>query len=268
MNEVIQFVIQHGYSLVFVSVLADQIGVPVPSSPMLLAAGVMAGQGWGHWLPSFLLGVTAALASNLIWYWIGKSRGASVLSFLCRVSLNPDSCVRNTFNLFSRYGAPSLLVAKFIPGLSTIAPPLAGISRMPLASFVMYDSLGAGIWVGILIGIGYAFSYEIEALFGSAVKMGFLLGVALLGGLAAFIGWKVLHRHRSFRRMQMARIRAEELKEKIDRSEDLAIFDVRHPMEFHADPRVIPGAVFAPLEGWKEEDYSRIKDREVIVYCG
>jgi membrane protein DedA with SNARE-associated domain len=268
MNEVIQFVIQHGYSLVFVSVLADQIGVPVPSSPMLLAAGVMAGQGWVHWLPAFLLGVTAALASNLIWYWIGKSRGASVLSFLCRVSLNPDSCVRNTFNLFSRYGAPSLLVAKFIPGLSTIAPPLAGISRMPLASFVMYDSLGAGIWVGILIGIGYAFSYEIEALFGSAVKMGFLFGVALLGGLAAFIGWKVLHRHRSLRRMQMARIRAEELKEKIDRSENLVIFDVRHPLEFHADPRVIPGAVYAPLEGWKEEDYSRIKDQEVIVYCG
>ena len=268
MNEVIQFVIQHGYSLVFVSVLADQIGVPVPSSPMLLAAGVMAGQGWVHWLPSFFLGVTAALASNLIWYWIGKSRGASVLSFLCRVSMNPDSCVRNTFNLFSRYGAPSLLVAKFIPGLSTIAPPLAGISRMPLASFVMYDSLGAGIWVGILIGIGYAFSYEIEALFGSAVKMGSLFGVVLLGGLAAFIGWKYLQRHNSLRQMRMARIPAAELKEKMDRGEDLAIFDVRHPMEFHADPRVIPGAVFAPLDGWKEEDYSRIKDKEAIVYCG
>jgi membrane protein DedA with SNARE-associated domain len=269
MNEMIQFAIQHGYSLVFVSVLADQIGVPVPSSPMLLAAGVMAGQGWVHFLPSFLLGVAAALTSNLIWYWIGRSRGASVLSFLCRVSLNPDSCVRNTFNLFSRYGAPSLLVAKFVPGLSTIAPPLAGISRMPMASFVVYDTLGAGIWVGILIGIGYAFSYEIEALLGSVVKMGALLfALVLLGGLAAFLGWKFLHRRRSLRQIQMARIGAEELKEKIDRGEDLAIFDMRHPMEFHADSRVIPGAVYAPLEAWKEEDYSRIKDKEVIVYCG
>jgi membrane protein DedA with SNARE-associated domain len=268
MNEVIQFVIRHGYSLVFLSVLADQIGVPVPCSPMLLAAGVLVGQGWVNFLPSFFLGVTAALASNLIWYWIGKSRGASVLSFLCRVSLNPESCVRNTFNLFSHYGPPSLLVAKFIPGLSTIAPPLAGVVRMPLASFLIYDTLGAGIWVGALIGAGYAFSYEIEALFGAAVKMGSLFGVVLLGGLAAFIGWKYLQRISSLRQMQMARIAAEELKQKIDRGEDLAIFDVRHPMEFHADPRVIRGAVYAPLEGWREEDYSRLKDKEVIVYCG
>ena len=268
MNEVIQFIIRHGYPLVFVSVLADQIGVPVPASPMLLAAGALAGQGWIHFLPAFLLGVAAALASNVIWYWIGWRRGGSVLSLLCRISLNPDSCVRNTAALFSRYGARSLLVAKFIPGFSTIAPPLAGIVRMPLASFLMYDSLGAGIWVGTLIGVGYAFSYEIEALFGSALKMGSLLGVALLGGLGVFIGWKYVRRRNFLRQMEMAQIRAEELKEKIDRGEDLVIFDVRHPLEFHADPQVIPGAVYAPLEGWKEEDYSRLKDKEVIVYCG
>ncbi len=191
-----------------------------------------------------------------------------MLSFLCRISLNPDSCVRNTFNLFSRYGPPSLLVAKFIPGLGTIAPPLAGISRMPVGSFVMYDGLGAGIWVGILIGVGYAFSYEIEVLLGSAMKMGILMGVVLLAGLVVFVAWKYLQRRRSLRQMQMARIGAEELKEKIGRGEDLVIFDVRHPMEFHADPRVIPGAAYLPLDGWKEEDYLRIKDREVVVYCG
>jgi membrane protein DedA with SNARE-associated domain len=268
MNEVIQFVTQHGYSLVFLFVLADQIGVPVPSSPMLLAAGVLAGQGWINFLPSFFLGVTAALASNLIWYWIGKSRGTSVLSFLCRVSLNPDSCVRNTAAFFSRYGARSLLVAKFIPGLNTIAPPLAGIVRMPLASFLIYDALGAGIWVGVLISVGYAFSYEIEALSESAVKMGYLFGVFLLGGLAAFVGWKYFQRQKFLHQIQMARIGSQELKEKIDQGEDLAIFDVRHPVEFHADPRMIRGAVYAPLEGWREEDYSRLKDKEVIVYCG
>jgi membrane protein DedA with SNARE-associated domain len=268
MSEVIQFIIQHAYPLVFVSVLADQIGVPVPASPMLLAAGALAGQGWIHWLPSFLLGVAAALASNVIWYWIGRKKGGSVLSLLCQISLDPESCVRNTAALFSRHGARSLLVAKFIPGLSTLAPPLAGIVRMPLASFLMYDSLGAGIWVGVLIGVGYGFSYEIEYLFGSALKMGSFWGVALLGGLAAFIGWKYVRRRNFLRQLEMARIRAEELKEKIDRGEDLVIFDVRHPLEFQADPRVIPGAVYSPLEGWKEEDYSRLKDKEVIVYCG
>ncbi len=268
MNEVIQFITQHGYSLVFLFVLADQIGVPMPASPMLLAAGVLAGQGWVHFLPSFFLGITAALASNLIWYWIGRSRGASALSFLCRVSLNPDSCVRNTEAFFSRHGARSLLVAKFIPGLNTIAPPLAGIVRMPLASFLIYDALGAGIWVGVLIGAGYAFSYEIEALFGSLLKMGSLLGFFLVAGLAAFIGWKYVQRRKFLHQIRMSRIRSEELKEKIDRGENLVIFDVRHPLEFHADPRVIRGAVYAPLERWREEDYSRLKDKEVILYCG
>jgi membrane protein DedA with SNARE-associated domain len=268
MNEIIQFVTQHGYSLVFLFVLADQIGAPLPAGPMLLAAGALAGEGWIHILPAFLAGLFAALGSNLLWYWIGHSKGGSVLSLLCRISLNPDSCVRNTSDFFSRYGARSLLVAKFIPGLNTIAPPLAGIVRMPLALFLIYDSLGTGIWVGGLIGAGYAFSYEIGALFESVMKMGSFLGVVILGGLAGFVGWKYVQRHKFLRQIQMARIGSEELKEKIDRGEDLAIFDVRHPMEFHADPRVIRGGVYAPLEGWKEEDYSRLKDKEVIVYCG
>ncbi len=268
MNEIIQFVTQHGYPLVFLFVLADQLGAPVPASPMLLAAGALAGDGRIHFLTASLLGIAAALTSNIFWYWIGRSRGSSVLSLLCRISLNPDSCVRNTASLFGRYGAQSLLVAKFIPGLNTIAPPLAGIVRMPLALFLIYDILGAGIWVGVLVGAGYAFSYEIEALFESALKMGSFLGVVVLGGLAAFVVWKYVQRYKFLHQIQMARIRSEELKEKIDRGEDLTIFDVRHPMEFHADPRMIRGAVYAPLERWKEEDYSRLKDKEVIVYCG
>ena len=267
MNELIQFILQHGYSLVFLFVLADQIGAPVPAGPMLLAAGAMAGQGWIHFLPALLLGVAAALASNLLWYWIGRFKGTSVLSLLCRISLNPDSCVRNTAALFSRYGARSLLVAKFIPGLNTIAPPLAGIVRMPLGPFLIYDGLGAGIWAGVMIGLGYAFSWQIEVLAESAVRMGFFWGVVLIGGLVAFIGWKYAQRQKFLRQIFMARISAAELKEKIERGEELAVFDVRHPLEFHAEPQVIPGAVYAPLERWKEEDYARLKDKEVVVYC-
>jgi membrane protein DedA with SNARE-associated domain len=214
-----------------------------------------------------LIGISAALASNVFWYWIGRVKGAPVLSLLCRISLNADSCVRNTASFFSRYGARSLLVAKFIPGLNTIAPPLAGIVRMPLGPFLIYDGLGAGIWTGILIGLGYAFSRQIEILAESAVTMGFLLGVVLIGGLAAFMGWKYSQRQKFLRQILTARISAAELMEKMERSEELAVFDVRHPLEFHAEPQVIPGAVHAPLERWKEEDYARLKDKEVIVYC-
>jgi len=267
MNEIIEFVTQHGYFLVFLFVLADQIGAPIPASPMLLAAGALAGQGWIHFLPAFLLGVAAALASNLIWYWIGKSRGGSVLTLLCRISLNADSCVRNTSNLLSRYGAPSLLVAKFIPGLNTIAPPLAGIIRMPLAAFLIYDSLGAVIWVGVMIGAGYAFSHQLEVLAESAVRMGFILVLVLIGGLAAFISWKYAQRYHFLRQMITARISPSDLKEKIDRGEELAIFDVRHALEFQANPQIIPGAVHFSPEKWKEEDYSPLRSKEVIVYC-
>jgi membrane protein DedA with SNARE-associated domain len=267
MNEVVQFITQHGYSLVFLSVLADQAGVPVPAAPMLLAAGALAGQGWIHFLPAFLLGVVAALASNVFWYWIGRTKGASVLSLLCRISLNPDSCVRNTAALFSRYGARSLLVAKFIPGLNTIAPPLAGIVRMPFAPFLVYDGLGAGVWVGVMIGLGYAFSQQIEVLAESALRMGFILVLVLVGGLAAFISWKYAQRYKFLRQIFTARISPVELKEKMARGEELAIFDVRHSLEFQADPQMIPGAAYFPLEKWKEEDYSLLRDKEVIVYC-
>jgi membrane protein DedA with SNARE-associated domain len=267
MNEVVQFVAQHGYPLVFLFVLADQIGAPVPASPMLLAAGALAGEGWIHFLPAALLGIAAALTSNICWYWIGRSRGSSVLSLLCRVSLNPDSCVRNTASLFSRYGARSLLVAKFIPGLNTIAPPLAGIVRMPLAPFLIYDGLGAAIWVGVMIGLGYAFSQQIEVLAESAVKMGLILVLIPVGGLAAFIGWKYAQRYHFLRQMIMARISPSDLKGKMDRGEELAIFDVRHALEFQADPQMIPGAVYFSPEKWKEEDYSLLRTKEVIVYC-
>jgi membrane protein DedA with SNARE-associated domain len=267
MNELIQFVTQHGYFLVFLFVLADQIGAPIPASPMLLAAGTLAGQGWIHFLPAFLLGIAAALTSNIFWYWIGRSRGSSVLSLLCRISLNPDSCVRNTASLFSRYGARSLLVAKFIPGLNTIAPPLAGIVRMPPGLFLIYDGLGAAIWVGVTIGAGYAFSQEIEVLAESAVRMGFILVLILAGGLAAFMGWKYAQRRHFLRQVIMARISASDLKEKIDRGEELAIFDVRHALEFQADPQMIPGAVYFSPEDWKDDDYSLLRTKEVIVYC-
>jgi membrane protein DedA with SNARE-associated domain len=267
MNEAIQFLTQHGYPLIFLFVLADQIGVPIPASPMLLAAGTLAGQGWIHLLPAFLLGTAAALTSNILWYWIGRSKGSSVLSLLCRVSLNPDSCVRNTASLFARHGARSLLVAKFIPGLNTIAPPLAGIVRMPLLPFLIYDSLGASIWVGVTIGLGYAFSQQIEALAGSVVRTGFIFLLILAGGLGAFIGWKYLQRRRFLQQLIMARISPSDLKAKIDRGEDLAIFDVRHELEFRADPQMIPGAVYFSPEKWKEDDYSLLRSKEVVLYC-
>src|SRR5512143_2336981 len=152
MNEVIQFVLRHGYAVLFIGVLAEQIGAPVPAAPLLLAAGVLAGQRFLNFSAALILSVVACFISDLIWFLIGRYKGGSVLSMLCKISLSPDSCIRRTEDLFYRHGARSLLIAKFIPGLNTVAPPLAGVFRMTLLRFLLYDGAGACLWAGLFLG--------------------------------------------------------------------------------------------------------------------
>src|SRR4030043_1882510 len=162
MNEVAQFLIEQGYIVLFLWVFFAQLGFPIPIVPMLLAGGALAGIGKLN--APLVLGIAflAALLSDQFWYQIGLRRGTRVLPFLCRISLDPDSCVQRTKRIFARYGARSLLVAKFIPGLNTIGPPLAGILHMRLLRFLLFDGLGAFIWVGVFTLLGYQFGHEIE----------------------------------------------------------------------------------------------------------
>jgi membrane protein DedA with SNARE-associated domain len=267
MSELLQFLIRHGYTVLFVWVLAEQVGAPVPAAPMLLAAGVLAGVGFLHFTLAFILGVAASLISDLLWYLIGRQKGASVLSLLCKISLNPDSCVRRTSDLFYRHGARSLLLAKFIPGLSTIAPPLAGIFRMSLWRFLLYDGLGACLWVGSFMGLGYLFSGQIEEVAAYAMKMGTWLAAFVFGGLAAYILWKYIQRRRFLRHLRVVRITPEELKRKFDAGEQVMVVDVRHPFEFAAEPQTIPGAFYFPLEDLDKEHSKIPRDEDVVLYC-
>src|SRR5262245_7301022 len=130
MTETINFLLQHGYAVVFWWVLAEQLGLPIPAVPVLLAAGALSGPGKLDFGMTLALGTLASLTSDTAWYALGRYRGGPVLSFLCRISLEPDSCVRRTHDTFSRHGVRSLLIAKFVPGLNTAAPPLAGMIGM------------------------------------------------------------------------------------------------------------------------------------------
>ena len=163
------------------------------------AAGVLAGQGSLHFTLAFILAVAASLISDFLWYLIGRLKGGSVLSLLCKISLKPDSCVRRTSDLFYHHGARSLLLAKFIPGLSTIAPPLAGIFRMSPWRFFLYDGLGAGLWAGLFMGLGYLLSDQIEEVAAYAMKLGTSLTALVFGSLAAYILWKYIQRRRFLR---------------------------------------------------------------------
>jgi membrane protein DedA with SNARE-associated domain len=267
MNELIQFLLRHGYLLLFAWVLAEQIGLPMPSSPLLLAAGALAGSG----RMNFGLAIAAALAgagiADSVWYQIGRSRGAKVLNLLCRISLEPDSCVRKTENLFARNGARSLLVAKFVPGLGAAAPPLAGIFGMRYSRFLFYDSAGSLAWAGFFMGLGFVFTHQIGRVARYALRLGTGLSVLAIGSLAGYILWKYFQRQRFIRKLRIARITSDELKRKLDAGENVIVVDLRHSLDFEADPNAIPGALHVPAEEFDRRHDEIPRDRDIVLYC-
>jgi membrane protein DedA with SNARE-associated domain len=267
MDDAIHFLLRHGYIVLFVWVLAEQIGLPLPAVPFLFAAGALGGSGRLNLGLAIGVAVLASLLSDVTWYEIGRRRGRRVLHLLCRISLEPDSCVRRTEEVFARHGARSLLVAKFIPGLSTAAPPLAGIFRMRLHRFLLFDSLGALIWAGAFAGIGYLFSGQLEQLAAHALRMGASLAGILAGCLAVYILWKYAQRHRFLRQLRIARITPEELKRRLDEGEDVMIVDLRHSLDFEGEPYTIPGALRLPPEEVERRHHEIPRDRDVVLYC-
>jgi len=242
MHTALEFLLHHGYVVLLAWVFAEQIGLPVPSLPILLAAGALAGTGRFSFAGSIFLSVLASLVADSAWYGLGRVRGIKVLQLLCKISLEPDSCVRRTEGLFAKQGARSLVFAKFVPGLGSVAPPLAGIFHMRPARFFLFDVTGALLWSSTYVGLGYVFSGEIERIAEHAFHLGSGLGVLVIGALAGYIAYKFIARQRFLRELRIARITAEELKQKIDAGEDLVIVDLRHSVEFEADPHTIPGA--------------------------
>jgi membrane protein DedA with SNARE-associated domain len=267
LKEAGEFLIRHGYTLLFGWVLVEQMGLPIPAVPLLLAAGALAGTGKMDMALSVSLALLAVILADLFWYSLGRYRGGRILKLLCRISLEPDSCVRRTENLFVRHGARSLLVAKFIPGLNTAAPSLAGVFRMPVPRFMVFDSLGGLFWVVTFAGVGFIFSDQLEQIAGHALRWGGWLVAVLGGSLAAYILWKYIQRRRFLRRLRIARISPKELMDKLSAGEDVSIVDLRQPMDVAAFPKMIPGALRIAMEDIEERHAEIPRDRDVVLYC-
>ncbi len=267
MHGSLEFLLKHGSLVLFAWVFAEQLGLPLPSIPLLLAAGALAGTGRMSFPLSLLLPVGAALLADLFWYEVGRRKGIRVLQWLCKISLEPDSCVRRTEGAFAKHGARSLLVAKFLPGLNAVASPLAGIFHMRAPRFLLFDALGALLWAGSFLGLGYAFSGQIERVAQHALALGSTLFFLLIGPLAAYIAWKFIARQRFLRELRISRITPDELKKKIDGGEDLVIVDLRHSLDFEAEPETIPGAFRMDAQQLQEKTDRLPRDREVILYC-
>lgn len=267
MSLLLSFLIQHGYSLLFVWVLLEQAGLPIPSSPLLLAAGALAGTGHMHLAMVIALAVIATLMSDLLWYELGRLQGVRVLKFLCRISLEPDNCVRRTQTRFGKQGARVLLFSKFIPGLNAMSAPLSGVIRMSRRRFLSYDTAGTLFWVCCYALTGYAFSGELERIAARARYLGASVFVVALLALASYIGWKYENRQRFLRNLRIARITPEELKRKMDSGEDVIVVDLRHELDFEAEPETIPGALHLDAADLEEAQEVIPRDREIVLFC-
>ncbi|HLH06615.1 MAG TPA: VTT domain-containing protein [Terriglobales bacterium] len=267
MHDTIQFVASHGYTLLFVWVLAEQIGLPIPAFPILLAAGALAGSHNLNLGLAFVLAACASVISDTLWYQLGRRRGASILGFLCKISLEPDSCVRRTEDTFQRYGARSLLVAKFLPGLNTAAPPMAGITGMPRKRFLAWSSLGALLWSGAFILVGYFFSNQLERIgdFAEGLGNGFLVLLVLAFGI--YLLRRYQQRRSFLQQLVRERIQPEELRSMLDRREPVYVLDLRHALDFLAYPQLIPGAIRVDPKELDERAAEIPRDREIILYC-
>ncbi len=266
MNTIVPFLTTHGYTLLFVWVFAETLGLPVPSAPLLIAVGALAGAGQMSLFSGIGIVMAAALLGDLFWYAMGKRHGARALAMICRITLEPDSCVRRMEDVFARYGARSFLVTKFVPGLSAVATPLAGMTGMRLWRFLPLDGMGTLLWAAAYGFAGYLFSGEIDRAIFYALGTGRTLTILVSSALSLYILRKVLLRRRFLRELSIARITPAGLKRKIDAGEEIVIIDVRHPLDFAADPAIIPGARRIPLEEFKVVP-DIPKGREIVVYC-
>jgi membrane protein DedA with SNARE-associated domain/rhodanese-related sulfurtransferase len=256
-----------GLGFVFLNVLAQQLGLPVPVVPTLVVAGAVAASGRMSGSALYALAVAACVIADSTWYTAGRRYGGRVMSLLCRVSLSPDSCVSQTQGAFERWGARALLVAKFIPGLALIAPPLAGATRMQFGRFLIFSVLGATLWVGAALVVGALLRTQIERLLPQAAQVGGTAALVLLLLLAAYVAYRWWERRRFLAALDMARISVEELRRQIERGDAPLIVDVRNATAQTLDRHRIPGAVHVPVQDAARHLSELPRDREIILYC-
>jgi membrane protein DedA with SNARE-associated domain/rhodanese-related sulfurtransferase len=257
----------YGVTIVAANVLLDQIGLPVPAVPTLIVAGAMAAEGKLP-LPSlFAYSVMACLAADCSWYLVGQKYGIRVLKTLCKISLEPDSCVSQTQSRFERWGINSLAVAKFIPGLAIIAPPMAGALRIGWLRFILLTSCASVLWVGAGLGAGVLFKSQIARLLQQLGDFGSIAGAGAVILLALYIGFKWWERSRFYKMLRMARISVADLYDLVQTGASPLIIDVRSNTARALEPRWIPGALHVSMQDVAHRLKELPRDRDIILYC-
>jgi membrane protein DedA with SNARE-associated domain/rhodanese-related sulfurtransferase len=266
-SHLVLLIAQYGLLIVALNVFLDQIGLPVPAMPTLVVAGAMSAAGNLALAPLFTASVLACLVPDCTWFLIGRVYGVRVLKTLCRVSLEPDSCVSQTQSRFERWGVNSLVIAKFVPGLAIIAPPLAGAMRIGWARFVVLSICGGTLWVGSGLIAGHLFKEQIALLLVHLDRIGSIVGAIAVALLLAYIAYKWWQRMRFYRALRMARISVVELFELMRSGAKPIVVDVRSPTARALEPRWIPGAIHVPVDAVGAHVEHLPRDKEIVVYC-
>jgi membrane protein DedA with SNARE-associated domain/rhodanese-related sulfurtransferase len=263
----LSFFLKYGYWILFLWVMTEQLGVPIPSVPVLLTAGTLTAT---HKLslPLVLIAVTfGSLVSDSLWYYMGKRYGGGVVKLLCRLSMESVTCVRRTENYFTKNGAKALLIAKFIPGLGSVAAPISGQTGMPYRDFAIFDTAGILIWALTFTLAGRFFGDFLKRNSNALAWVGhfaFLLFVLLL---LAFLAWRFFRQRAFLREIRMARLDPQDLKSMLDRDQPVYIVDLRHPLDYLPDPRTLPGAILRTPDTLVQHSDEIPRDRDVVLFC-
>lgn len=255
----------YGYVLLFGWVLVEQLGAPLPAAPVLLATGALSREGEMSFWGALAAGVVAALIADTVWFWIGRRYGHIVLRLLCKVSLEPSTCVRRTQLSYGRRGTVMLIFSKFVPGLATLAPPVAGQKGMSTRAFLAYDGIGSVLWVGAMLVGGRFCGALLNRNSGVLDWVGKFSGGLLAVGIVGFFVVRLVRRQMTLRSLRAARLEPVELKRQLDAGESVYIVDLRDPIE--VDAGTLPGArVVSPL-ALAERQIEIPRDRDVVLFC-
>jgi membrane protein DedA with SNARE-associated domain/rhodanese-related sulfurtransferase len=263
----LSFFIHYGYIVLFLWIAAEQLGMPLPSVPLLITAGTLTATRQMNLSLVLAAAVAACLISDSIWYYMGKRFGGAVVRLLCKLSLESTTCVSRTENRFQKYGAWALLFAKFVPGLSTVAAPLAGQTGMPFQKFFQADFAGALLWSLSMTLVGRFFGDVMKHHPNALHTLTQSAGVLFLLVILALLGSRVLKQRAFLQQLRGSKIEPEELKAMLDQGKEVHIIDLRHPLDYLPDPRMLPGAELLTPETLVARSESIPRDRDIVLYC-
>lgn len=261
------FLAQHGYIIIFAWVFLDQAALPMPSIPILIAGGALAATGELNVVGVAATATIAALLADMLWYQLGKRGGEKAISYVCKLSIEPDSCVTTTRNAFGRFGPTTIVIAKYLPGVQTLAPASAGFIGAPLLGFLLLDLLGTLLFVLPFVLGGYLFQPQLLAAIQSASDIGSGVGMVLVGLVAVYLVYKAFQWIVFFRGHRLRRLSPEELNARREQGQPLTVIDLRQRLDYELQPLAIPGALRIPITEIPRRRSEVPSEMDVALVC-